>query len=175
VWQWASGHILEVLILIATAVEAGALVVIYLLEKRQFELGEARKAVDLRVDIEFPEGQTSGAPVIWVENAGAGSGFIDSVQLVVTSMNDNEQWIGNCQMAGRRTLAGFASVEVGISPLLDELNAQPWLAQGQATAVRAYASAAVLAGGRDTISKNSRRYRTSVSRDSGHLSQLIPD
>ncbi|MGH9432543.1 MAG: hypothetical protein ACRD3T_13460 [Terriglobia bacterium] len=163
------------MIFIATAVEATALVYIYKLEKLQFNLGEARKAVDLRVDIEFPEGQTSGVPMIWVENVGAGSGFIDSVQLVVTSMRDNEQWIGKCQMAGRRRLRGFGSVAVPISPLLDDLKAQPWLAQGQGTEVRAYASAAVLAGGHDTISKNSRRYRTSVTGDSGNLSPLISD
>jgi hypothetical protein len=36
-WLWILAHVLEILILLATAVEAAALVYIYRLDKRQFE------------------------------------------------------------------------------------------------------------------------------------------
>ncbi len=117
-WPWLGAHVLEILIFLATAVEAGALVYIYKLEKRQAELQEGRNRIDLRVDIDFPEGHTTGYPYIWIENAGAGSGFIESAELIVTQTETRQKMGVELQDGGNQEVTRLreCSCRPGLSP-----------------------------------------------------------
>ncbi len=172
-WLWTGAHIFEILVFLATAVEAAALVYIYRLEKRQFEFQESPR-IDLRVDIDFPEGYTTGVPCIWIENAGAGSGFIESAELIVRNQETQEVWEWKCKMAGTRKLSGFESVRVDLVSALRDLGKEAWKAGSSKVEIVLWASVIVLVGREYPLKKNPRTYRTSITSETGNLSELIP-
>ena len=173
-WVWIPAHILEILILLATAIEAAALVYIYRLEKRQFEIEEAQHRINLRVDVDFPEGQTAGLPSLWIENADAGSGFIESAELIVKDIGTHRTWEWKPKMPGKRKLPGFESVRVDLASALHSIGKDAWEATRSKVEVELLASVLVLGERSKHVSKNSRTYRTFVTSEAGTLSELIP-
>jgi hypothetical protein len=172
--SWVGAHILEILVFLATAVEATALVYIYRLERIQFKLQEWRNRVDLRVDIGFPEGYTTGLPSIWIENAGTGSGFIESAELVVKDAGtEGMMWSWRFPMAGRRRLPGLESVRVDLLPALRNLGQKWWRADRSRVEIILWASVLVLVERRDQIRRDSKKYQTSVTSLDGYLSELV--
>ncbi len=172
--SWVTTHILETLVLFATGVEALALIYIYRLEKRQFELEEWRSRIDLRVDIDFPEGYTTGAPSIWIENAGSGSGFIESCELIVIEEQTQAKWVWRCPMAGKRKLPGLESIRVELLPGLRNIAGNWWSSERPKLDITLLASVLVLGERRTQIQRNSRVYRSSMPSNTGNLSELIP-
>jgi hypothetical protein len=173
-WLWILAHVLEILILLATAVEAAALVYIYRLDKRQFEFQKGQYRIDLRIDVDFPEGQTTGLPSLWIENADAGSGFIESAELIVKDIRRQRTWEWKPKMAGKRKLPGFGSVRVDLASALQSIGKDAWEATRSKVEVELWASVLVLVERRDRVQRNSRTYRTFVTSELGGLSELIP-
>jgi hypothetical protein len=173
-WLWILAHVLEILILLATAVEATALVYIYMLEKRQFEFQKGQYRIDLRVDIDFPEGQTEGFPSLWIENADAGSGFIESAELIAKDIRTQRTWEWKPKMAGKRKLPGFESVRVNLASALQSIGKDAWEATRSKVEVELRASVLVLVERRDQVRGYSTTYRTFITCESGSLSELIP-
>jgi hypothetical protein len=173
-WLWILAHVLEILILLATAVEAAALVYIYKLEKRQFQFHRGQYWVDLRVDLDFPEGQTTGFPSLWIENAGAGSGFIESAELIVRDIRTKKPWEWKPKMAGNRKLPGFESVRVDLVSALQSIGRDVWRTTGSQVEVELMASVLVVVERQDHVQRNSRTFRTLVTSEVGSLSELIP-
>jgi hypothetical protein len=171
---WILAHVLEILILLATAVEATALVYIYMLEKRQFEFQKGQYRIDLRVDVDFPEGQTTGLPSLWIENADAGSGFIESAELIVKDIRTQRIWDRRPKMAGKRKLPGFESVRVDLASALQSIGKDAWEATRSKVEVELMASVLVLVERRERVQRNSKTYRTFVTNELGSLSELIP-
>lgn len=173
-WLWILAHVLEILILLATAVEAAALVYIYRLEKRQFEFQKGQYRIDVRVDVDFPEGQTTGLPSLWIENADAGSGFIESAELIVRDIRTQRTWEWKPKMPGKRKLPGFESVRVDLASALRSIGKEAWEATHSKVEVELWASVLVLVERRDHVQRNSRTYRTFFTSELGSLSELIP-
>jgi hypothetical protein len=163
------------MVLIATAVEAAALVYIYKLEKSQFQIQQAQNRIDLRVDIDFPEGYTTGVPSMWIENAGFGSAFVESAQLVITRGEGQTErrleW--NCKVAGSRTLPGLGSVRLDLLPALQSVGKDAFKEGQFPVEIRLFATVQVLGRG-EHIEQNSRSYRTFITGETGELSELIP-
>ncbi len=173
-WLWIGAHLLEILVFLATAVEAAALAYIYRLEKRQFALQEWQNRIDLRVDIDFPEGYTTGVPWIWIENAGAGSGFIESAELIVKDVEIGKTWEWKCKMAGTRKLPSFESVRVDLVSALRSIGEDAWEDKRPKVKIELWASVLVLVERREHVQRNSKTYRTSITSKTGNLSELVP-
>lgn len=172
-WPWASAHILEILVFLATAIEAGALVFIYKLDKRQLQLEEGRTLVDLRVDVEFAAGKDEGNPDIWIENAAAGSCYIEEVVFVATCPKTGKGSERKCYIGGNRSLAGFGSVKVDSRVALQQVANDVWGGEALRLGILLVAQARVSTGRGRPIPKSSRAYATLISR-AGDLFGLTP-
>ena len=171
-WRWIGIHLLEILVFVATGVEAWALALIYRLERHQFRLQQRRNLVNLRVDIDLPEGSTTGIPSIWIENAAPGTGFIESVRLNI--VREDHNWYWNCHMTGKRKLPAFESVQADLAPALGNFAKDNWEQGAVNLPIQLWASVVVLVEGQEPVKRDSRGYRASVKGTSGELSDLIP-
>jgi hypothetical protein len=111
---------------------------------------------------------------LWIENADAGSGFIESAELIVRDVRTQITWEWKPKMAGKRKLPGFESVRVDLISVLRSIGKDAWEATRSKVEVELWASVLVLVGRRDHIQRSSKTYRTFVTSEFGTLSELIP-
>jgi hypothetical protein len=109
-----------------------------------------------------------------MENAGPGSGFIESAELIVKDIRTQRTWEWKPKMAGKRKLPGFESVRVDLASALRSIGKDAWEATRSKVEVDLWASVLVLVERRDRVQRNSRTYRTFVTSEHGSLSELVP-